>query len=289
MRKLASTIGIATIAFAVALSSAHAATANRTWVSHSGLSSNAGLNPPCSPTNPCDTFATALGVTNAGGEINCVDSGDFGAGGALNINKSVTIDCTGQFATIFSNIGVAIQIGGGVEVVLRGLSIENIGSTLGQFGIDFNPNSASSVKIENCRIFGFQSGAGILLATGPTAGISTLSVIDSIIENNGTPTNGGIVITPSGASSVNVVVERTPLLKNTNGIVVDSSQTTGPIQVQIRDSVIAGGTNSGVLATAPRSRPTGRDSPRPTVAQSSPTATTRLTAISRAASAPRRY
>src|SRR5882672_11686003 len=68
------------------LSSAPAhAQATRTWVSGVGDDAN-----PCSRTAPCKTFAGAISKTAAGGEINCIDPGGFGA---VTITKSMTIAC----------------------------------------------------------------------------------------------------------------------------------------------------------------------------------------------------
>ena len=61
------------------------AQATRTWVSGVGDDVN-----PCSRTAPCKTFAGAISKTAAGGEINCLDPGGFGA---VTITKAMTIDC----------------------------------------------------------------------------------------------------------------------------------------------------------------------------------------------------
>ncbi len=50
------------------------AQATRTWVSGVGDDAN-----PCSRTAPCKTFAGAISKTAAGGEINVLDPGGFGA------------------------------------------------------------------------------------------------------------------------------------------------------------------------------------------------------------------
>src|SRR2546422_2828997 len=63
------------------------AQATRTWVSGVGDDVN-----PCSRTAPCKTFAGAISKTAAGGEIDCLDPGGFGA---VTITKSLTIDCNG--------------------------------------------------------------------------------------------------------------------------------------------------------------------------------------------------
>src|SRR5580693_2238323 len=61
------------------------AQATRTWVSGVGDDAN-----PCSRTAPCKTFAGAISKTSAGGEINCLDPGGFGA---LTITQAITISC----------------------------------------------------------------------------------------------------------------------------------------------------------------------------------------------------
>ena len=70
----------------VAGSLAHAQ-ATRTWVSGVGDDAN-----PCSRTAPCKTFAGAISKTAAGGEINVLDPGGFGA---VTITKSITISSRG--------------------------------------------------------------------------------------------------------------------------------------------------------------------------------------------------
>src|SRR5262245_3518643 len=81
------------------VSLAHAQ-ATRTWVSGVGDDVN-----PCSRTAPCKTFAGAISKTAAGGEINCLDPGGFGA---VTITKSITIDCVhtvgGVLASLVSGI-----------------------------------------------------------------------------------------------------------------------------------------------------------------------------------------
>ena len=76
------------------------AQATRTWVSQaSGDDSFA-----CSRNNPCRTFAGAIGKTAINGEINCIDSGGYGA---VTITKSITIDCTGTYGSILAGTSVA--------------------------------------------------------------------------------------------------------------------------------------------------------------------------------------
>src|SRR2546429_7381431 len=55
----------------------------RTWVSSTGTGTT------CTRAAPCASFATAQAATDAGGEINCVDAGEYNVGG-LDITKSIT-------------------------------------------------------------------------------------------------------------------------------------------------------------------------------------------------------
>src|SRR5262249_38663624 len=70
------------------------AQATRAWVSGVGDDAN-----PCSRTAPCKTFAGAISKTAAGGEIDCLDPGGFGA---VTITKSMTLDCSGTFGSILA-------------------------------------------------------------------------------------------------------------------------------------------------------------------------------------------
>ena len=60
------------------------AQATRTWISGVGDDAN-----PCSRTAPCKTFAGAISKTAAGGEIDVLDPGGFGA---VTITKAITLD-----------------------------------------------------------------------------------------------------------------------------------------------------------------------------------------------------
>src|ERR1700712_4565817 len=106
--------------------------ATRTWVSGVGDDVN-----PCSRTAPCKTFPGAISKTAAGGEIDCLDPGGFGA---VTIVKSMTIDC-GTFAGGILNSGGVngINVNAGVndKVVLRNVVIQGTVGVSGLNGIRF--------------------------------------------------------------------------------------------------------------------------------------------------------
>src|SRR6266542_3224029 len=92
------------------------AQATRTWVSGVGDDAN-----PCSRTAPCKTFAGAISKTAAGGEIDVLDPGGFGA---VTITKAITIDGGGGVMAsvlVSGTNGIIIQAGVNDTVVLRNL------------------------------------------------------------------------------------------------------------------------------------------------------------------------
>src|SRR6059058_2303121 len=123
MNKFRFTVNALAIAiFTLAFASMAQAQATRTWVSGVGDDVN-----PCSRTAPCKTFAGAISKTATNGEINCIDSGGFGA---VTITKSITIDCKNVEAGIaisagFSGIVINYDsfAAGRKSVRLRGLDL----------------------------------------------------------------------------------------------------------------------------------------------------------------------
>src|SRR6516164_6447636 len=126
LTKKATNSGLALFAllFGLAAATAHAQ-ATRTWVSGVGDDAN-----PCSRTAPCKTFAGAIAQTAAGGEIDALDPGGFGA---VTITKAITIDGgAGQIAGVLvsGTNGIVIQAGPTDVVTLRNLRNVSIGTGL---------------------------------------------------------------------------------------------------------------------------------------------------------------
>jgi hypothetical protein len=90
------------------------AQASRTWVSGVGDDVN-----PCSRAAPCKTFAGAISKTAAGGEIDCLDPGGFGA---VTITKSITLDCdpgTGGASILSSSVnGIIVSANAATDVII---------------------------------------------------------------------------------------------------------------------------------------------------------------------------
>src|SRR5580704_2245961 len=104
----------------LAIAPAHAQ-ATRTWISGVGDDVN-----PCSRTAPCKTWAGAISKTTAGGEIDALDSGGFGA---VTITKSITLDGGGgQVASILvsGSNGVNVSAQATDVIILRNLRFNGI-------------------------------------------------------------------------------------------------------------------------------------------------------------------
>ncbi|MCS3765345.1 hypothetical protein [Bradyrhizobium centrosematis] len=218
------------------------AQATRTWVSGVGDDAN-----PCSRTAPCKTFAGAISKTAAGGEINVIDAGGFGA---LTITKSLSIIAQGSTAGVLvsGTNGIIVNAGVNDVVVLRGLDIN--GTFTGLNGVRFLGGAA--LHIQNCNIRNFQgappNGFGVQFA--PSNGIAELYVTDTSLSFNGnSATNGGIGVKPTGSAGANVVLTRSSVENNGTGIIADGSSTSGKLTIMMRDSQTVGNTHAGFLST----------------------------------------
>lgn len=182
------------------------AQATRTWVSGVGDDAN-----PCSRTAPCRTFAGAISKTAAGGEINCLDPGSFGA---VTITKSMTITCLGlqSAVSVSGTNGINVNAGVNDRVVLQGLDIEGLSN--GTSGVGVNILSARDVVVIDCSIRGFNS-----------AGSSGIRV-------------------NSGAVKARLTVANSSIAGNTVGITVDS--TGGQGSAKVTDTLFAANTNASI-------------------------------------------
>jgi hypothetical protein len=228
---------IAAMMLSVLMTSSASAQSTRTWVSGVGDDANPG-----SRTAPCKTFAGAISKTAAGGEIDCLDPGGFGA---VTITKSITIDGGGTFASILGSgtNGIVINAGANDVVTIRNLSINGAGSGLN--GIRFIAGGA--LHIEDCRIFNFsQKGVDF-----EPSGNSRLFISDTVIRNNNNAVNGGAVFLASGAAgSVTATLNNVRMHQNTFGVLAAVRTT-----ATIRNSTMTGQQTNGIFATGNASTP----------------------------------
>jgi hypothetical protein len=234
----ANLLGIALL-LVVSAGSAHAQ-ATRTWVSGVGDDAN-----PCSRTAPCKTFAGAISKTAAGGEINVLDPGGFGA---VTITKAITISSEGFEAGVLvsGTNGIIVNAGPSDVVILRGLDIQGLGTGLA--GILFLNGGA--LHVEKCVIRGFNGGVATGISFVPAVQ-SELYVSDTIISENGTgSTGGGIIVKPTGATNITATINGVKANNNVLGIRLDGASSTGVITASIANGEASGNTFAGITSFA---------------------------------------
>ena len=224
------------MAFAVPATPALAQVA-RTFISGVGDDAN-----PCSRTAPCKTFTGTLAKTSAGGEIDCLDPGDFAA---VTITQSVTIDCgAGQAGTIGVTTpitdAITINTSASAVIILRNLALNGFGTsaTMGISTIAF-PNG--TLIVQHCTISGF-TGAGINFE--PNTGRGLLHMSDSSVYKNGV----GVIVMPASGVIASAVFDRVEIVSNsTDGIDLSGA---GTVAGTLRQSFVGENGGDGVSATA---------------------------------------
>jgi hypothetical protein len=199
---------------------------NRTWVSGGGTDPGTCAASVCTRSAPCATFACAIQATNAGGEIDALDSGDFGP---VSIGQSVSIVADGVVAGIQVTSGDAIDVNAGSAdvVVLRGLTIDGLSGA--NDGIRLSAGGV--LHIEGCTINGFSNFQGIHVNTSDS---SKLFIKDTIVRDN--LSGAGILLTAGSSSrTVTASLDNVRIENNGSAIFVENG-----VDVSVRNSVLAG-------------------------------------------------
>jgi len=266
MRPLAQiVIAAAALGAAAFMASPASAQATRTWISGVGDDAN-----PCSRTAPCKTFAGAIVKTAAGGEIDCLDPGGFGA---VTITKSMTLDCgegpggaaggilnagtsgvyindSGANTSLvkirnlnfdgFNQTGLAaIRFTSGKSLIIEHVSIWNEGAS-GYAAVDFEPVAANSKLTMRDVEIQHNASAGIKLI--PVSGVAATATLDNVdvISNTGDGITAQDGVTMTIANSV--VSEN-----GIHGIFADSA-TGGNVNVNVVKTVSSENTGPGLMA-----------------------------------------
>lgn len=231
-----------------------AVAASPTYVATYGSDANTAVS--CSRTSPCRSFSSALSVTDTGGEIIALDSGGYGA---VTINKSVSIIApeavyVGLSAFSASVNGITIATAG-VDVVLRGLTINSQGATNG-----IRMSAGSSLAVENCIIKNFTAGYGVWVDTA-----AKVRIIDSLFQNNNRGgwfeaganvmivnsrylgnSYRGVEFSAAGGTTTRGVIDRSEFQGSSTGIEVNASASSTS-KVQIAHSVSSSNWGYGVM------------------------------------------
>ncbi|MBY6239869.1 right-handed parallel beta-helix repeat-containing protein [Methylosinus sp. Sm6] len=214
------------------------AQAARTFVSASGDDTK-----PCSRTAPCKTFSAAISKTAAGGEINCVDSGPFGA--FFSIQKALSIVCDDVRAEVLvvNNDAITISAGAGDDVLLSGLHIRGVTTSFSGVRV----LQARSVAIRNSTIRGFHVAGINVIPSVPGATISLQAFDTRLAENPGV----GVRVKPASGASANVMLSGVHVSGGgADGALFDASATTGKVNGLVRDSVFASNATNGLAVVS---------------------------------------
>jgi hypothetical protein len=217
------------LALVAGLASHPAEALQRAFVASYGNDANTATF--CLLGNPCRGFAAAHSVVDPNGEIVALDGAGYAA---VTITKSVTITANpGFYAGISVSTGNGVTIAtAGVNVILRGLNINNVGSASN--GVSMT--NGSSLAIENCVVSNF-GGSGVVVNTG-----AKVRIVDSLFRANAY----GIYLT----SGVDAAIAGVKVMGNSGqGMELDNTITATNLTVSITDSVFSGH-NSGVYASA---------------------------------------
>jgi hypothetical protein len=197
----------------------------RTYVSAKGNDTN-----PCTLGSPCKTFSRALTVTNAGGEIIAVATGDYQP---FTIDKAIKIKAAAGVHAVITSLNstaITVNAGPGDMVFLENLS--TTGFTTGINGIVYT--SGLALYVTNCKIYDF-SAEGINAVTIANA---SLIVTNTYIESNA---NAG-VLTNSSSGVIDAVFDGCHINGNGHGVLIlDNSNVT------ITNSTISGNLNHGIF------------------------------------------
>ena len=244
-------------AFAL-LGAIEAQAVQRTHVSAAfGADSNAASN--CTAAAPCRFFTAAMSVTDNNGEVIVLDSGGYGG---VTITQSVALIApTGVYAgiSVFPGANGVTIATAGVNVVLRGLSINGQG---GNNGISMT--AGNSLTVENCVISNLGQN-GILVNAA-----ATVRVTDSIVRDNGASgirlqngvtatitravvsgnANLGIHLFGTTPSTSTADIADSTIDGNNTGIYAISQVSSAILKLSVRDSRIVRNSNSGLTAVS---------------------------------------
>lgn len=212
----------AVVFVALAVAPSAFAQATRTWVSGVGDDAN-----PCSRTAPCKTWAGAISKTAAGGEIDALDPGGYGA---ITITKAITLVGTGTNASILSagTTGVVVNAGAADVVTLRNISINGAGTGIN--GIRFINGKA--LMLQNVDIQQI-SGPGVRFE-----GTGKLVMNGSSVQRSG----AGVRIDPTSGGVVRATITNSLFADNGSGIISFGALT----RLSVRNVVLSGNSSFGL-------------------------------------------
>jgi len=213
----------------------------------------------CSSSSPCRTFGKAVTVVDPNGEVVALDSAGFGS---VTLTQSISLTAApGAVAgiTVFPGTNGVTIATPGVNVVLRGLTINSQG---GDAGILMT--AGAKLSIENCVISNFSiSGSpfnqlGVLVETA-----ATVRMVNSLIRDNdigiqlldgatadisgskffGNSSAGIVAQNSTAGSTTTVAINKTVVVGSNIGIYALADTNTASAKIEMTRSIVS---NSGI-------------------------------------------
>ncbi len=207
--------------------------------------SRTGTGSACTQSAPCNNVDIAKGVAGSGGEVICLEKGNYGGQGMI-INFTLTISC-GDGLWEAPGAQITIDTSSGRDVIIEGL----VSDGLLDSGTILNFIGSGSLHLRRVRIGNAPNSPGTpahALSFAPN-GFAELFVTDSDFYRMGTSAiSAGINIRPTSGVTAQVTIERSQFQNNRFGIVADGNGG-GIIRGVVRDSVIAGNVNNGITVS----------------------------------------
>jgi hypothetical protein len=198
--------------------------------------SSTGTGGACSAAQPCGDVFTAIVNTDAGGQINCLNSPGI-VEGAISTPHSLTIDCVGSFN--FFNGGPQLTLTATNQVFkVRNLTFTGVG---GGTTTAIKVTGSGTLILENCA---FENMSGTALDIEP-AGALNLVIKNSRISNDAS----GVLIKPAAGGSVTATFDGVTIVNNTGGG-IKTDTTNGPVSVDISNSAISNNGGNGMNAVS---------------------------------------
>lgn len=194
----------------------------------------------CLAATPCRTFSGAVAHTAERGVITCLQPGFTDEG--LTVSFPMSVNCEG------GNLRVLVVNQGGVAII-HGLNM--IGDASWAYPV--NVSGSGTVVLDGLKfggstdfLYGGAVGGILVTPSGPL----NLTIANSTIGASGRdPTGAGVLVKPAAGGSTRMALERTVVSGNAFGVAFDGSNSTAGINAIIKDSMISGNLQDGIVAT----------------------------------------
>jgi hypothetical protein len=217
-----------------------AAQNTQSWIASSGSDANA-----CTRAAPCATIEAAIGRTNAGGRIDCVDR-VAEVSDLIGISKSLTIDCEPGLMITGTSSSVTLMMINATDtdvVHLRGIHFRGA------------VNAARSPGLSVSRLGKLYLDQNSFDRT--TTGVLTLAPADlqifvtDTVFTDASSTNLGAIRIVQRQGNVTATLTRVSIEGGVGqGVKIDRGAFAGAVSVKIRDSVIRGNGSDAITVAA---------------------------------------